>query len=222
MLCPYAIFDMDGTLVDSMPAWRRLAPDFLASQGISPPENLRTIMEPMTMLQCAEYFVNLGVTLSPSQIIQAQNDHMALQYRTTIEPRDGVVQYLELLARRGVKMCVATATDRALAQDCLQRLGIRKYFSFILSCEDVGEGKHSPLVFLEAARRLGASPARCSVYEDAAFALSTAAEAGFDPIGVYDPVSGEENVKALRQIARHIIWDYSEECGRLQPCCAVQ
>ncbi|MFQ9872929.1 MAG: hypothetical protein ACLRVT_08085, partial [Oscillospiraceae bacterium] len=60
MLSPYAIFDMDGTLVDSMPAWRRLAPDFLLSQGIEPPQNLRKIMEPMTMLQSAEYFVSLG------------------------------------------------------------------------------------------------------------------------------------------------------------------
>ncbi len=220
MLSPYAIFDMDGTLVDSMPAWRRLAPDFLLSQGIEPPQNLRKIMEPMTMLQSAEYFVSLGVKFSPSQIIQLENDHMAMQYRTTIELREGARPYLELLSDRGVRMCVATATDGALAQECLQRLGIRTYFSFILSCEDVGAGKHSPLIFLEAARRLGASPAQCSVYEDAAFALSTAAKAGFDPIGVYDPASGEENAQALSQIARHMIWDYSQECSLLLQGCA--
>ncbi len=119
----YAIFDMDGTLIDSMPAWSRLGGDYLRSKGVTPPDDLRDKVASMTMLECGEYASGLGVPGSPQVIAGELTAWMERQYRETIPEREGVQDYLRLCRDAGVKMCVATATDRILAEACLERLG---------------------------------------------------------------------------------------------------
>ena len=184
----YAIFDMDGTLVDSMGYWRNMEREFLTRKGIT--ENLEEILEitkPMTLEESSAYFSQYcGIDCSPSQFIAEIEAIMAEHYRNDVQIKPGVRAYLDNLKRRGVPMCVASATNKPLVELCLETLGLRSYFEFILSCVEVGAGKNRPDVFLESARRLGAEPADCAVYEDAIYAVRSAHAAGFHVVAVKD------------------------------------
>ena len=137
------------------------------------------------------------------------NAMMEGHYRHDIPLKSGVKAYLQRLHGRGVRMCVASATAEHLMESCLTRLGVRSYFDFLLSCETVGEGKRSPLVYHVSAGRLGAAPAETAVYEDALYAVRTAKEAGFHVIGVYDD-SAAGNWKTIEKLADEIILNWEE------------
>jgi len=130
-------------------------------------------------------------------------------YRNDIPLKDGVRDYLEMLNEQGVRMCVASATAEQLMESCLSRLGIRDYFAFLLSCETVGAGKSSPLVYHESAKRLQASPAEIAVYEDALYAVKTAKNAGYYVIGVYDE-GAAKNWEAVTKIADEVIKNWED------------
>ena len=106
-------------------------------------------------------------------------------------------------------MCVASATAEHLMEACLTRLGVRDCFEFLLSCETVGAGKRSPLIYHESARLLGTNSAEIAVYEDALYAVQTAIEAGFYVVGVYDE-SASENWKKIEKLADEIIINWEE------------
>lgn len=117
------------------------------------------------------------------------NAMMDAHYRTDIPLKPGVKEYLTMLRQNGVRMCVASATAEYLAEACLKRLGVNRYFRFLLSCETAGAGKSRPDVYLAAAGCLGSSPSETAVYEDAMYAALTAKKAGFYVVGVYDESS---------------------------------
>ena len=185
---PYAIFDMDGTLVDSMGYWHNMEREFLTLKGVT--DNLEEILEitkPMTLAEFSAYFSSVcGIDCTPEQFIAECELIMAEHYRNDVEIKPGVREYLDALQQKGVQMCVASATNKPLVELCLEKLGLRSYFRFILSCVEVGAGKIRPDVFLEAARRLGTTPADCAVYEDAIYAVRSAHAAGFYVVAVKD------------------------------------
>lgn len=201
---------MDGTLVDSMPAWNRLGAEYLRSKGIEPPSDLREKTAPMTMLECGKYAKSLGVNGTAQEIACELMEWMARQYRETIPEREGVKDYLKLCQNMGISMCVATATARPLAEQCMERLGLSEFFEFLVSCEEIGKTKTSPDIYLLAAEKLGSSPSETVVYEDADYPAETAKKAGFLTVGVYDPASGETNAKKLRAICDAFIEDWRE------------
>ena len=164
----FAIFDMDGTLVDSMPYWKNLSPEYLSSKGISDiPKDILEKITPMTVKESSRFFVEqFGLDATPESVANEIHAMMGIHYIEDIPIREGVEEYLEKLKARGVKMCVASATVEPLMDACLTRLGVRHYFEFTLSCDTVGAGKNSPLVYLTAAERLGAKPEETAVYED--------------------------------------------------------
>lgn len=186
-----AIFDMDGTLIDSMGYWQRLGREYLAKMGVV--ENVEPVIErikPMTMLESSALFMEAFGLPGPAERIAAEmNAVMDAHYRSDIPLKPGAADYLQTLRREGVRLCVATATPEPLARTCLERLGVADCFAFLLSCDAVSAGKDRPDVFLEAARRLNAAPADIAVYEDAVYAARTAKSAGFYVIGVYDDAS---------------------------------
>ncbi|MDY3013939.1 MAG: HAD family phosphatase [Evtepia sp.] len=185
---PYAIFDMDGTLVDSMPYWKDLAREFLGRHGISPSPSLLEQIKTMTMSESAALFQkSFSLPGTPEHIAQAMNAMMEEHYRRDIPLKAGVKDYLDRLKKRGVTLCVASATAEPLMDACLTRLGVADHFAFLLSCEEVQAGKDRPDVYFAAAQQLGADPAQTAVYEDALYAAQTAKDAGFYVVGVYDP-----------------------------------
>lgn len=204
----FAIFDMDGTLIDSMIFWKNLASEYLNSKGIkSIPTDILERIKPMTMSESAALFKReFGLFGDPEEEMNAMMD---AHYRKDIPLKPGVREYLQLLHRRGVRMCVASATADHLMESCLTRLGVRDCFEFLLSCETVGAGKRSPLVYYESARKLNASPAEIAVYEDALYAIQTAKDAGYYVVGVYDD-SAAKNWLTIEKLADEIVLNWEE------------
>ena len=205
----FAIFDMDGTLVDSMTYWRNLASEFLQSKGI--PEVSPAVSErirPMTMTESAALFIEeYGLSGTAESVAAEMNAMMDEHYRRDIPLKPGAAAYLEALRRRGVTMCVASATEEDLMDACLTRLGVAHYFSFLLSCETVGTGKNRPDVYWESAKRLGAQPKEIAVFEDALYAANTAKQAGFYTIAVRDD-SNQPHWETLSALADEVILDW--------------
>lgn len=193
------IFDLDGTLLDSMEIWNTVGNDYLISLGIEPRENLAEVFKEMSLKQSAEYYQRVyGVDKTIEEIISGINGVIESFYIERVQLKDGVKEFLETLSEQDVKMCIATATDRYLVEAALMRLGVRDYFQKILTCNEVGYGKDSSVIFEKALEILGTSKERTLVFEDALHAVKTAKQAGFQVVGVYDLSEPEqEEVKKL-------------------------
>lgn len=212
----FAIFDMDGTLVDSMGCWKQLGREFLRSKGVTGDvENVLQQIKPMTMTESSALFIReFGLPGTPESVAAEMNSVMDGHYCTDIPLKPGVREYLDALHQKGVTMCVASATAEPLIQACLTRLGVAEDFSFLLSCEEVGVGKNSPDVFLEAARRMGAAPEETAAFEDALYAAETAKKAGFYTVGVYDESSDHHWVR-LQHTADETIFNWMDAAKAL-------
>lgn len=207
----FAIFDMDGTLVDSMPFWQNLAEEYLHSKGIAKvaPAILEQI-KPMTMTQSAALFVReYELSGTPETIAAEMNRNMEEHYKQDVPLKPGAQQYLQKLRQNGVRMCVASATAEPLMQACLARLDVLECFDFLLSCEGVGAGKTQPDVYHAAAKKLGAVPEEIAVYEDAYYAGKTAKNAGYHLVAVYDGCAGD-CWNEMRQLADEVICSWEE------------
>jgi len=182
-----AIFDFDGTLVDSMFIWDTFGEEYLRTLGKDPKENLTETFKTFTLEQAAEYYrEHYGVTLSVGEIVDGVNEMVAEIYRTKVALKNGVPEFLHDLQSKGVKMCVATVTDRPIVEDVLVSLGIRDFFVEILTCAEVGYNKETPHIYRAALGVLGTKKDETVVFEDALHALITAKKDGFKVAAVYD------------------------------------
>lgn len=205
----YAIFDMDGTLVDSMVYWENLSREYLASKGITRiPDIILEKIKPMTMIESAALFIEeFKLKATAESVADEMNALMDRHYYRDIPLKKGVKAYLNRLHNLGTIMCVASATAVPLVEACLKRLGIMEYFSFVLSCETIGIGKNKPDIYYEAAGRFEEEPCNIAVYEDAFYAAETAKKAGFYVIGVFDQ-SQKECFNDLKKISNEIILEW--------------
>lgn len=207
----YAIFDMDGTLVESMFFWRGLSRELMESRGIDPNRfgKLKS-MRHMTVLESAAVIVDhYKLDCTPQEAADELNERMAAHYRKDVELKPGVLAYLQKMRERGVKMYVASATDQPLMQACLERLGVLGYFEGIISCESVGVGKYEPDVYNAAAKALGSTPEETAVFEDSLSAGQTAKKAGYYLVGVYD--ESDKNLwPQMCQLADETIKDWTQ------------
>ena len=202
-----AIFDFDGTLLDSMFIWDTFGEDYLRTLGKEPKENLTETFKTFTLEQAAEYYrEHYGVTLSVEEIVDGVNDMVAEIYRTKVTLKDGVRAFLEGLRAQDVKMCVATVTDRPIVEDVLNRLGIRDFFVEILTCAEVGCNKETPHIYRAALELLGTKKDETVVFEDALHALITAKKDGFKVAAVYD--RHERHQTQMKENGDYYITDY--------------
>ena len=182
-----AIFDLDGTLLDSMFIWDNVGAEYLRSLGIEPRENLAETFKTFTLEESAEYYrTNYGVTLSVGQIVNGVNQMIEDFYRNTVPLKNGAAEFLAGLSKAGVRMCVATVTDRYLAEAALSRLQVSRYFGEIFTTADIGCGKNDPTIYRTALGYLGTEKSETLVFEDALHALMTAKNDGFPVAAVYD------------------------------------
>ena len=182
-----AIFDVDGTLLDSMFIWDTIGETYLRSIGYQPKENLNETFKNMSLHQAACYYqTEYGVTLSIDQIMDGVNAMLERYYRFEVPLKPGVAELLERLRQDGVKLCIATATDRHLVEAGLDRCGVLSCFGEIFTCNEVGHGKDEPDIFEAALRSLGTRREETLVFDDALYAVRTAKEAGFPVAAVYD------------------------------------
>ncbi|GAP03866.1 HAD family hydrolase [Fructobacillus tropaeoli] len=190
----YLIFDLDGTLVDSMPFWENLATELLHRHGIDQlPADLHDRIQTMTLTDSAVFIQELfALPVTAESLAQEMRALMDQHYRNDIPLKVGVYAYLQNAYQSGRKIVLATASSSVLAKDCLRRLKLLPFFDFVFFCEDVGQDKTQPTIYQAAARYFGQQPNKISVYEDALYAASTAKRAGFHLIGVYDHQSKKE------------------------------
>ena len=182
-----AIFDVDGTLLDSMFIWDTIGETYLRSIGYQPKENLNETFKNMSLHQAARYYqTEYGVTRSIDEIMDGVNAMLERYYRFEVPLKPGVAELLERLRQSGVRLCIATATDRHLVEAALDRCGVLSCFGEIFTCNEVGHGKDEPDIFEEALRFLGTRREETLVFDDALYAVRTAKEAGFPVAAVYD------------------------------------
>ncbi len=181
-----AIFDMDGTLLDSMPVWDRLSERFLKQYGVKVTLTDYAALEGLTQLQSAQYFIdrNPSLPFDAQGLSDGIDGLLVTRYETIAKPKEGVMELLDGLRARGVKMAVATLTSRRHAEKALRDRGMLGYFEFMLTIEDVGISKREPAIYYRSAEKLGLSPSECIVFEDAPYAGVTAKNAGFLVCGI--------------------------------------
>lgn len=207
-----AIFDMDGTLLDSMHIWSNLANIYVESKGKIPEPGLTDKVWTLTMLEAAEYIKQqYGIEGEPEEMVKEIYLMIESFYRREVEARPGIHKVLEELWQAGIPMCVASATDTYLVEYALERTGLRKYFTKIFCCSDVGEGKESDRIYQAARESLGTPAEETWVFEDALHAAQTAKEAGFPVVGIRD--DSEAGQDELRRTADLYIDGYEQWPG---------
>lgn len=202
------IFDLDGTLVDSMWIWREIDIRFLGKYGLSVPEGLNRKLEGYSFHETAVYFKErFELPLSTEEIMDTWNRMAAEIYIHEIPLKKGVREFLTLLKEKHMKLGIATSNSGELAKACLKSKGILDEFDAVCTSNEVPRGKPEPDVYLYAARAIGADPAETLVFEDIPYGLLAGKRAGMTVCAVADPYS--ENVMEEKlQIADYYIKNY--------------
>ncbi len=191
-----AIFDMDGTLLDSMPIWEHYASTYLRERGILPPPELDTAIATYTLTDAVEYLKEaFALPESPAELLAGIDRTTSALYENVL-PKRGIPELLALFCECGIPMAVATMTDRPVVERTLSRLGLIGYFSHIFTCEEVGARKNTPVIYDTALAALGTGREETAVFEDAWYAVKTAAAAGYPVVAIYDPSSDRHFAKA--------------------------
>ena len=196
-----AIFDVDGTLLDSMPVWMEIGARYVRSLGKEPEENLGEILFPMTMNQGAAYVKETyGLDKSIPQIIEEINAIVEKYYFQEAPLKPGAIEILRWLQEKNIPMTVATSTELHLIEGAFSRLHLRSFFKEVFTCTQVGAGKNQPVIYQKAACAMNTKPEETWVFEDALHGLLTAKEAGFFTVGLYDAASKNQQ-EALSESA---------------------
>ncbi|MCI8560586.1 MAG: HAD family phosphatase [Dorea sp.] len=195
-----AIFDVDGTLLDSMEIWEDAGIRYLRRIGVMPEEGLSGVLYSMTMSEGAEYVKeHYHLPFSIDEIIQGVLDTVRDFYFYEVLPKSGAKELLSWIKDKNITIAAATASDREHVEAAFERLGIAGYFGQIFTCREVGSGKRHPLIYEKAAAYLGWKPEEILVFEDAFYALMTAKKAGFRTVGIYDRFSEGEQEEIKKQ-----------------------
>jgi len=204
------IFDLDGTLLDSMPVWSNISGRYLQSVGRTPSPDLRGKIKTMSLLQSAQLLrEQYQLPYTNEEVCQQINDLIEDQYLSFVMLKPHVLDFLQRLRKAGVNMCIATATDRYLVEAALKRLDIAEYFSFIITCSEVGCGKDEAVIFQKALEQLNTQLNETVVFEDALHAIKTAKAAGFTVVGIHD-LSAKKDEQEIRSIADRYIYSFKE------------
>lgn len=205
-----AIFDLDGTILDSMHIWSEIGLLFLKNKGVEPPPGVEDEFVKMSMVQAAEYYIkNIDPNETVMGIVKEVNSLVQGIYFNEVIKKDGIKEFLDLLKSRNVKMCIATATDKHLVEKALERNGIREYFSEIFTCSSVGAGKDTPVIYDVSLEHLGTKKENTFIFEDALYAIETANKAGYNIVGIND-VSEKADPEIVKKLCTYYINDYSE------------
>lgn len=204
------VFDMDGTLLDSMGFWSDAGANFLKVRGIVPPSDLLEILTPLSLAQTVVYLKKrFRLPESEEAIADEFNQMVEHRYRNEFPAKRDALPFLEKLQSLGISMCVATATDRYLAEAALKRLGMFPYFQFILTCTEVGHNKNEPVIFEQACSGLQIPKDRVIIFEDSLHAIQTAKKAGFYTVAIQEDSAAADEPK-IKQLADQFVFNFTE------------
>lgn len=195
-----AIFDVDGTLLDTMHVWTNSGATYLASLGIEAEPDLGDKLFTMTVEMGAAYLKeNYHLPYPVDEIRKGINGVVERYYFEEADFKPGARALLEEMKAAGVPMTIATSTEKYCILAAFDRLGYTDYFDAILTCGEVGASKSEPVIFYEAVRAMGTEPSETWLFEDGLYSIKTARAAGFKTVGVYDAVS-EKDQEEIRQL----------------------
>jgi HAD superfamily hydrolase (TIGR01509 family) len=205
-----AIFDLDGTLIDSMWVWGKIDVDYLRKRNINMPADLRDHITHLSFEETAKYFKSrFNLTDSVQEIMTEWNEMAFEQYSNNICLKPGVKSFLNTLRKNNIKIGLATSNSNALLEVVLRNTKIYHYFDTITTTNEVSRGKNFPDVYLLAAQKLDVPPQNCLVFEDILPAVLGAKAAGMKVIGVEDDASLHQK-KEIIGIADMFISRYQE------------
>ena len=196
-----AIFDMDGTLVDSLMLWNiiweRFGNIFCEDGHFVPSEADDKAVRTMTLKDAMNHIhqkYNIGKT--GEELLETVNKIMIDFYSNEVMLKEGVADFLEYCSANGVKMCIASATDTELIKIALRHCNIEKYFVNIFSCAEIGKGKDKPDIYQMAMEYLGTEAQETCIFEDSHIAICTADKLGIKTVGIYDKYNyGQDEIK---------------------------
>lgn len=204
------IFDVDGTLLDSMHIWGELGKRYLSSVGIEAKPGLAKILFPMSLDESSEYLKN-EYNL-PDLVEQITEDTIKILsdfYRYEAVPKPGVLEFVKKMQSRNIPMAIATSGDRRILDTALERLGVFDCFTTILTCSDLKTNKRVPTIYLRAAELLGTKPEETAVFEDVLHAIRAARSAGFITYAVED-ISSMQDCEEIKRTADFYLQDFSD------------
>ncbi|MDD3632818.1 MAG: HAD family phosphatase [Candidatus Syntrophosphaera sp.] len=205
------IFDMDGTLIDSMHIWREVDRKFLHKRGLSVPQDLfHHLPQGNSFIQTAQYFKDrFGLPESTEVIMQEWNDMVSWHYENEVTLKPGAKEVLDKLYQRKVPLGLGTSNSYALAQKVLSSNRIWDYFSAVVTGDMQIQGKPYPDIYLECARLLNVSPVSCLVIEDTLSGIQAAKAANMKVIAIYDEDSLEFHPQ-IQALADIFVYNYKE------------
>lgn len=204
------IFDLDGTLIDSMGIWTQIDEEYLKKFGYEVPKNLQEEITHLTLTETAIYFKKMfNIENEIVDIIDTWHNMALNHYSKTIKLKDGVVPYLNHLKNKGIKIALATSNSIPLLEATLKNHKIYHYFDAITTTEEVNKAKNYPDIYLLSAKKLGVNPEDCLVFEDIVQAVKGAKLAGMTVYSVYDK-SSESQKKDLIKLSDRYIQSFNE------------
>lgn len=195
------IWDVDGTLLDSMSIWDDVGARYLKSIDIEPEPGLGDVLFAMSLEEGADYMKShYNLRESCEQIIDGVLGVIGDFYKYEVQLKPGMARILDEYRDRDILMTVATTSDEELVNAAFKRLGIADYFSRIFTATELHTTKKEPLIYQTAAKFMGCEPNETIVYEDVLHAIRTAKNAEFQTIAVYDEASAHD-WKKISEIA---------------------
>ena len=210
-----AIFDADGTLLDSMGMWATAEVRYLATMGIQARPGLSEVLFDMTLMEGAAFLQReYGLPLTPEEVAAGINRVIYTFYQREVRAKPGAAAFLEGLRQRGVRITLATNTDRAVITEGLRSTGLLPLIEQVFTCGELGTSKRASAKIFDTARDwMGTATEETWVFEDAVHAARTAGEAGYPVAGVADPYSDQ---RALKQVSRLYLNDLTDLAGFLR------
>ena len=197
------IFDVDGTLLDSMIIWADAGKRYIEGLGYEVKENLDEILFELTLPEGAKFLKEkYGLKQSIKEICDEINRQTYEFYAKEAKPKKGVEVFLKYLYKNNIPMTIATSTDRQMIEVAIKRLGWEKYFLKIYTTSEFGKGKDQPDIFIDAMEVMGTEKENTWLFEDGAYSMKTGKGLGLKVVGVYDYFShnNQDKVKELSDI----------------------
>lgn len=205
-----AVFDLDGTLLDSSWVWENVDEKFLGDRGFQVPDDYVDEISPLGAERAAVYTIErFGLNEDKDDIVREWIEMAKKEYATEVVCKPYAKEFLEELQKLNIKMAVATSSDRELFMKTLEREGILKYFQKIVTVDEVERGKGYPDIYEEAARRIKVNPHKCLVFEDILAGVTGASLGEFNVVAVFDEKS-KHNWEKIKSISKYSINDYKE------------
>jgi len=204
------LFDLDGTLVDSMWMWKDIDIIYLQRYGIALPENLQQEIEGMSYTETAVYFKErFAISKSIEEIKQDWHVMACDKYRQEVPLKKGALQFLEMLKSKGIPTGIATSNGRQLVDIVVEALDISPYIDRICTACEVPKGKPSPDIYLKTASDLGVKAERCLVFEDIPMGILAGKRAGMKVCAIEDDFSVKQRLEK-RKLADYYISSFED------------